>query len=285
MALSIKAEEIVSIGDLVLTNSFLTSVIIFSVVSVLLTICTKSLSIKPNRVQIFLEIIIEKLYGLYKNILGNNLNGDKSLFYFVFTFFIFILTSNWFGLLPITGSVGIVYNAHNEESKNDGIRSTLVYNFADKSFRMEHAEVVPFFRSPSADINYTLSLALLAFLLIQISSIRALGLNYLGKFFDYRVKLDRGWKIILTPVKFIINFLWKTLELVLEFSKILSFAFRLFGNIFAGEVLLFVITSLTVGLLTLPFLGFEIFVGFIQSLIFVFLLLVFIRVNLESHGH
>lgn len=128
---------------------------------------------------------------------------------------------------------------------------------------------VPLFRGPNADLSTTLSLALVSVSATQVLSVRALGFgSYIKKFIDFS-----------NPVNFFVGIL----EIVSEFAKILSFSFRLFGNIFAGEVLLVVITFLVPLLLPIPFLGLEIFVGFIQALVFTMLTSVFIAVSTEHH--
>lgn len=127
---------------------------------------------------------------------------------------------------------------------------------------------VPLFRGGTADLNITLGLAIFAVISIQVYGYKTLGMKYFKKFFDFS-----------NPINFFVGFL----ELISEFARIMSFAFRLFGNIFAGEVLLAVIAFLVPVFASLPFMGLEIFVGFIQALIFATLTLVFINIATTSH--
>ena len=128
---------------------------------------------------------------------------------------------------------------------------------------------VPLFRAPSADLSTTLALALVSVTVTQYMSIEALGVGtYLSKFFNFK-----------NPINTFVGLL----ELISEFAKLLSFSFRLFGNIFAGEVLLVVITFLVPLFLPIPFLGLEFFVGFIQALVFTMLTTIFIVVATEHH--
>lgn len=127
---------------------------------------------------------------------------------------------------------------------------------------------VPFLRGATADINVTLALAIFAVVSVQFFGYKFRGWRYFGKFFDFS-----------NPINFFVGFL----ELISEFSKIMSFAFRLFGNIFAGEVLLAVIAFLIPLFASLPFLGLEIFVGLIQALVFSTLTLVFINIATAEH--
>ena len=127
---------------------------------------------------------------------------------------------------------------------------------------------VPLIRGGTADLNITLGTAIFAVLAVQVFGYKSQGLRYFKKFFNFS-----------NPINFFVGFL----ELISEFAKIMSFAFRLFGNIFAGEVLLAVIAFLLPIIAPLPFIGLEIFVGFIQALVFATLTLVFINIATSDH--
>lgn len=137
------------------------------------------------------------------------------------------------------------------------------------SIEFRHA---PLFRSANSDLNTTLALALISFVAIQWYGIRKLGfLRHLSKFFVFA----KG------PVHFFVGIL----ELIGEFAKILSFSFRLFGNIFAGEVLLIIMMTLVPILAPFPFIMMEFFVGFIQALVFAMLTLIFLKIATETAAH
>lgn len=123
-------------------------------------------------------------------------------------------------------------------------------------------------RAPTADINTTLALAIVSMIAIQFYGFKSAGFSYLKKFFDFS-----------SPIAFFVGFL----ELISEFSRLISFTFRLFGNIFAGEVLLIVIASLIPVIMPIPFIGMEIFVGFIQALVFSLLVSVFLNLAAAHH--
>ena len=130
---------------------------------------------------------------------------------------------------------------------------------------------MPFFRGSNSDINSTLALALCAMITIHWWGIRYLGLfGHFGKFINFK----NG------PINFFVGIL----ELVGEFAKVISFTFRLFGNIFAGEVLLFAMAFLLPLIGIIPFIGLELFVGLIQGLIFSMLTLVFAAIATVSHN-
>lgn len=181
--------------------------------------------------------------------LTTSIAGDKTKVFlpYVASFFFFIIVGNYFGLLPGVGSIGI-NQIHNGE----------------KAF-------VPFFRSINSDLNTTIALALVSTITTHILSIRFLGLSgYIGKFLS------------LNPIFLFVGLM----ELVSEFTKILSLSFRLFGNIFAGEVVLTTTsTQLFSFLVPIPFYFLELLVGFVQALIFAILTLVFMVILTQKTGH
>jgi F-type H+-transporting ATPase subunit a len=156
------------------------------------------------------------------------------------------VTNNWLGLLPGVGTIGLHETHHGKEV------------------------FIPLLRAGNADLNTTLALAVIAVVAIQIFGILAIGFwKYAGKFINFK-----------GPIDFFVGIL----ELISELSRLVSFSFRLFGNVFAGEVLLIVIASLLPFIGPLPFYALEIFVGFIQALVFVMLALVFIKMAITDHA-
>lgn len=243
--ISLAAEPIFKIGDFSVSNSMLTGWVVTAFLIVFALLSARKITVVPGKIQNFAEIVIDGFFSLVKSVAGEN---ATKFFPIVATFFFFILFSNWFGLLPGVGSIGL-------SEIHDGKRL-----------------LIPFFRSASADLNTTIALALISVFVVQFYGISEIGVSaHLGKF-------------IKNPLKGPIDFFVGILELVLEFAKIISFAFRLFGNIFAGEVLLTVITFLVPVLIPLPFLGLEVFVGLIQALVFALLTLVFIQMATIKHG-
>lgn len=169
----------------------------------------------------------------------------KKIFPFFMSFFIFILIANWSELIPGFSSIGFF-----EEHEN---KKTLV----------------PFFRSATSDLNTTLALALISAIATHALSIKVLGMKeYLGRFFS------------LNPINLFIGIL----EIISEITKVISLSFRLFGNIFAGGVLLSVISGIAAIIIPLPFLLLEIIVGLVQALIFATLTMVFMSVLTTPHN-
>lgn len=138
--------------------------------------------------------------------------------------------------------------------------------------------VTPFVRAAATDLNMTLSLALIAFLAIQFYGTQELGLSYYAKFINLPA-LGNLSKKPMGAMDFVVGLL----EIISELAKILSFGFRLFGNIFAGQVLLFVMAFLVATLLPGVFYGLELFVGLIQAFVFFMLTLVFSGMAMEGH--
>ena len=203
----------------------------------------------PSRFQALLEIIVEGIYGLAEGVLANA-QAARRVFPFVATILLFILAANWMGIFPGVGS--IVINTVHEG----------------------HDVVVPLFRSMNADVNMTLALAMSAIIYVHAIGIATLGpIPHITKF------LVPPWR---SP--YLIGTAVGLLEFVGEFSRIISFSFRLFGNIFAGEVLLVVVSFLVPYAAPIPFMGLELFVGFIQALVFSMLTLVFLGMSMEGHG-
>ena len=192
----------------------------------------------PNRRQNVGELIIGTGLDFTSDILNSRPKAEK-VFPLIMTLFLFILVSNWIGLLPGVGSITI-----NE---------------------------VPIFRPAFADLNMTLALAIIAVIATHIFAIIQIGKKaHIGKFINFK-----------SPILFFVGIL----ELFGEISKIVSFSFRLFGNVFAGEVLIVVIFFLVPYLAPMPFFALELFVGFIQALVFAFLTLVFIQVATTEVEH
>lgn len=233
--ISLTAEKLFSLGGVFwVTNSLLTSWVVMAFLFIFSIFATRKISAVPGNLQQVAEIVVEGIYNLFSTILPEKIT---TFFPLLGTYFIYIISLNWAGLLPGVGTIGF-------QKVEEG----------------RHL-FVPLFRSGTADLNTTLGLAIIAIVVIQLAGLKTLGLSYMKKFIN-----------ISNPINFYVGIL----ELISEFSKIISFAFRLFGNIFAGEVLLTVIAFLIPVFAPLPFMGLELFVGFIQALVFSMLVAVFL---------
>ncbi|MEA3323134.1 MAG: F0F1 ATP synthase subunit A [Patescibacteria group bacterium] len=248
VTISLVPEVITYIGGFPITNTFLMTIVVSSMIIVGSYLFTRKQALVPRGFQNFVETILEGLLGLVDSVTGDRAQSRK-FFPIVATIFIFVILSNWIGLLPGMGTVGVNQIHHGEEV------------------------LVSFIRSPSADLNMTAALAIFAVIAAQVMGIAAIGMRkYAGKFF-------------VSPFKkpYFIGTFVGILEIISEFAKMISFSFRLFGNIFAGEVLLLVMLALVPLFVPLPFLFLEVFVGFIQALVFAMLTLVFFKMAAEAH--
>ena len=255
------AEHIGNLGVLPVTNSLLTTWIVVLVVFIISLAIRLKLNQIPRGIQNFFEFVIEGALDLADQVTGDRRITAK-VFPLAFSIFIFILINNWFGLLPL-GGFGII------ETTEHG-----------KAF-------IPFIRSGTADINTTLALGLVAVIGSNLFGIVSIGI---WKMFNKYVNLKAFGEVIKNvrknptllisaPIMFFVGIL----ELVGEFAKIASLSFRLFGNVFAGEVLLMAMSTIFAYILPLPFMGLEIFVGLIQAFIFSLLTLVYFTIASSDH--
>lgn len=242
MDVSVSAEHIFDLLGLPVSNTMLTALVASFVLVIFSFFATRRMKKVPSGMQNFFELAIEQLFALVENIMDDRKLAFK-FFPLLATFFLFILLSNWMGLVPGFGSIGFY----------------------------EHGKLVPFFRSATADLNTTLAFAMISVIIIQISGVVALGFfRYGKKFFNFS-----------SPINFFVGLL----ELISEFAKIISFSFRLFGSVLAGEILLTVITGLVPYLMPLPFMGLELFIGAVQALVFILLTMVFLKIAMTAQEH
>ncbi len=249
---TIYAEPIANINGFNITNSLINSWIVVVFIIIFSVIVSRSIKKVPGKLQNISEIIIDKFLNVFDSVTGSREKSEK-FFPFVFSFFIFILLNNWIGLLPGIGSIGGIV----EEGG--------------------HKVFIPLFRGATADLNTTLALALIAVLGSHVASIFIIGFwKYINKFINIKCLLEIPTKIKKDPSVIFINpikIFTGLVEIVGEIAKVASLSFRLFGNIFAGEVLLGFMASIFAFGLPLPFMFMEVLVGFIQALIFSILVL------------
>jgi F-type H+-transporting ATPase subunit a len=239
---------------------------------------------------------IKAVYDLISSVLTKN--TDK-FFPLLGGFFFFILVMNWSGLVPGVGSITIQPLVHHEESKDHENKAVEEESYEkgntanketshiatteslkedvhakEKSEYKEGAHgKIPLLRGGTADLNTTIALGLISVIITQFYGFKMLGFKeHLGKYFNFK---KDPMLIFLGP-----------LEIVLEFARVLSYGFRLYGNIFAGEVLLTLIPFLLpifLGFVVTPIFFMEIFVGVVQALVFVMLSSVFLKMAVSSH--
>lgn len=247
MEVSIKPEVIAHIGSFPITNTLVTSWVALFVIIVLGLIIRNSLKKNPTgKVAMLTETIFEKLMDFLQVFAGGR-EKVRQYLPLIGTIFFYVLISNWLGTFPGVETIGI-HELHEGEEK-----------FA------------PLFRTVFSDLNMTLVLALVVVIGTHIVGFSTIGAkHHLEKFF-------------VNPFKKPIGFFVGALELIGEVSRVISLTFRLFGNIFAGSVLMLIISHLVPYVIPIPFLGLELFVGFIQALVFAVLAMLFIASATHKH--
>jgi len=276
------------IGEVYLTNTIL-AVLIADIVLLLIGFgvyrAVKSGDMIPKGLSGAVEALLEALYNLTEGTAGK---WTKTIFPWFATITLLVLIVNWMELLPVVDSVGILHpSEHGYPVEDLGFAATIVQapegaHEADAhGVGAELYGLIPYVRVTSTDLNFTVALALIAVVMVQVIGFRAQGLGYLTKFWNTKTFFS-------VPIFGLIDFVVGLLELISEFSKILSFAFRLFGNIFAGSVLLFVMGSLLgsggFGFGQVGFLLLEFFVGLIQAIVFGMLTMTFMAQATQGHG-
>jgi len=251
------AEPIAHVGNFAVTNTIFTSWIVAILLIIVSVSIKKKIKEIPSGIQNIFEVLVEEGEKLCDQITGSR-KITETAFPVVLTIFIVVLINNWFGLLPL-GGLGILQTA-------------------------EHGRVfIPFFRSGTSDINGTLALAIVSVISANIFGIVSIGiwktlnryvnLKTLGNIFT-KVRKD-PMVLIVSPIMFAVGLI----ETISEVAKVISLSFRLFGNIFAGEVLLASMGAILAYILPTPFYFLEIFVGAIQAFIFAVLTLVYYTIS------
>ena len=220
-----------------ITSTILTTWIVMALILLIGIWATRRMTLQPGMAQNAIETAYESLCNFAISLGGPAAKRYVPLFAGVF---LFVLFSNWFGLLPFAGKID-------------------------------------FLRAPTSDVNVTLGMALVSFVIFEYEGFHRLGVRgYVGKFFSLRAFKDG-------PAAGFISLYVGLIEFTLEFIKPVTLAMRLFGNIFGGETALGVITALTIAVIPTLMLGLEVLLNFIQALIFSVLTLMYTLIAIESH--
>ncbi len=238
----LKAEEVFNLAGFPITNSLIMT-LITSVLLIAFAYAVRSkLAMIPGKLQTGVEMLFQGVLDYMAETLESKELARK-FFPLIMTIFLFVLVANQLAFLPGVGSILV-----------------------------DHAgAMVPLLRAPAADLNMTLALAIIAFLVIEITGVVVLGFfKYAGKYVNFS-----------SPVNFVVGII----ELLSNIGRLISFSFRLFGNVFAGEVMIAVALFFVAYLLPVPLMAFEVFVAFIQAVVFAMLTLFFIKLSImDPHG-
>ena len=262
------AEPIVHVGNFTVTNSLIMSwVTVIILVTFFVLAGRKAKQNKkggPRGIHNLFEIILEQALHMADSVTGNRKKTLKFL-PIVLALFLFVLVSNWLGLLPGVGTIGFVESA-------------------------EHGKVfVPLLRGATADLNTTLAIALFSVIMSHIFGVVMVGAwGHFNKFVNVKAfvhifkKAKREPMIVMiNPIKIFVGLI----EIIGEIAKVASLSLRLFGNIFAGEVLLASMMAISAFLLPLPFMFLELIVGIVQALVFAILTLAFMSIASSAEEH
>ena len=226
-----------------ITNTLVTVWFVMGLLILFAVIFRRQITMVPSGLQVIVETLVGGGYDYVKEVLESETYARR-FFPLIATIFLFVLSLNWVGLLPGVDAIGI-------------------YKMAEHGVKF-----VPFLHPAATDLNITFAFALVAFLTIELAGVLVLGvLKYGGKFVNFS-----------SPLAFAVGII----EFFSELARLISFSFRLFGNIFAGKTLILVIIFFVPFVAPAPFLAFEIFVGFVQAFIFAVLTLFFIKLAIEE---
>jgi F-type H+-transporting ATPase subunit a len=289
--ISVKPEVLFQLGPVAVTNSMFTMFIVMGLLLLVFGLIAKNAKPVPGKAQGIFELIAEFLLDLVEGTGGKKIG--RQVFPLVGAIFIFIAFANYTGILPGVGTIyikkapeaGVVHEGEAVPAEGEGAALELaslgqdtivtapITAGGEAAAEGHEEEHLPLFRPPNADINMTLAMAVLTFTLVQVAGIKAHGVGG-------RLK-HMADPVFLFPI-----------EVIGEFSRIISLSARLFGNVFAGEVLLGVIYAMVGALkiavlpLFLPvvFIGLELLFGTIQALVFALLTLIYITLASASHS-
>lgn len=245
IVIHLAAEKVTELFGIPITNTLITSWLTIALLAIIAILVGRRVKIIPGK----LQLMFEEMFSWVINFMAETLEDRKlaeKFFPLIMSMFLFILFGNLLGLFPGIGSITIIKEVHG------------------------HIENIALFHPINTDLNVTLAMTIIAFLVIEISGVVILGaLKYGSKFVNF---------------KSVIGFLVGIIELFSEIARLISFSFRLFGNMFAGKTLILVVMFFVPYILPVPLMLFEAFVGFIQAAIFALLTLFFIKIAIaEPH--
>ncbi|MBI2958536.1 MAG: F0F1 ATP synthase subunit A [Chloroflexi bacterium] len=264
---AIAAEAIGHVGPLAITNTMVTAWMSIILLVVLFVVGTRKMKLVPRGLQNLLESAVEYLLNLVEGVVGRE--RGRKFFPFIATIFLFVFVNAWMGLIPGYGSITVKAVVHGEE------------------------EMVPLLRAANTDLNLTLALAVFSFVFVEYMGFAYHGLGYAKKFVNigpmfrgfrtlFSGKIGPGLSgIFMGAIEGFVGII----ETVSEWVRLVSFSFRLFGNMLAGEILLLIMFFLAPFVIPDLFYLLETLVGVIQAMIFAVLTLAFASMATAEHEH
>jgi F-type H+-transporting ATPase subunit a len=261
--IAVPVDILFSIGGFPVTNTLLLAVATIVIILVLFWLAIRDPKLIPGKWQNLVEWVTELLLNLCEEVAGKE-NGRR-FFPWVATIFLIVLLANWWEVIPGVETIGTLDRSLSGCANAAVTAGVFLFGTTSNC-------IVPWLRPPSTDLNFTLALAVVSVVVTQAYGIRRLGIGqHILKYLNFREGL--------------LGVLIGLLEFVLEMIRIVSFSFRLFGNLFAGDVLLLVMAFLIPVVAPIPFYFLEIFVGFIQAFVFAMLTLVFMTLSVTPAEH
>ncbi len=269
------------IGDFYLVNTLPTLVLTLVLILILTYFTGRSMrkslntDLVPRGVGGLMEAFFELVYNMTEGATGEKWAG--LIFPWFASIMLYVLFANLLKLIPGFESIGLLVPA----AVGHPIAPLGIFgNIQPGEVQQGGFTLVPFFRGVSVDLNFTVALAIISVIWTQVVGVQTQGFGYFSKFFNVRTMFK-------VPFFGAMDFLVGLLETISELAKVLSFSFRLFGNMFAGIVLTAVVASLLGRITILPsmIMMFELFVGIIQAFVFGMLTMVFMSQATRGHGH
>jgi F-type H+-transporting ATPase subunit a len=270
-------------GEVYLTNTML-AMLVVDVVVLVIGLMIRRMALKndgrvPGGFMGAVEAVLDMFYGLTEKAAGKK--WARTIFPFFAIIFLYVLVANWMEMIPGVESVGFLEPRPAGEgflARPLGFLNLHVLIAETPAAGEQGYGLTPWLRTVPTDINFTLALAIFSIVMVQVVGFKSLGIGYFSKYFNFR-------QLFKKPLTGLTDLAVGILELISEFSKMISFTFRLFGNVFAGMVIIIVIGTL-VPMLPVQsiFLGLELFTGAIQALVFGMLTMVFMSMALRGHG-
>jgi F-type H+-transporting ATPase subunit a len=263
------------IGDFYLTNT-ITAMLLMDVIIILIALgvrnSAKKNALAPKGIGGVFEMLIEVLYNLTESTAGKY---AAQIFPWFATIMIVVVFANLMKLIPGYETIGFLH--HSEQGYETLALGGNWFSVINKEAQEGGYLVTPFLRGVSTDLNFTLALALVSVVMTQVIGIRAQGFKYFGKFVNVSTMFKK-------PFFGFMDFLVGILETISEFAKILSFTFRLFGNMFAGMVLMALVGVMVPVFVPSMIMMFELFIGLIQAFVFGMLTMVFMAQATQGHA-
>jgi len=263
------------IGDFKITNIMVAMLLMDIVIIVLAFLVKRGVkkdTLAPRGIAGAFEMLVDSLYNMTESTAGKY---AKKVFPWFATIMIIVLFANLIKLLPGFETVGLLEeSAHGYQIQALGNNwSTLINQKVEEGGYI----LKPFVRALSTDLNFTAALALISVLMTQVVGVQAQGFRYFGKFLNFSTMFKK-------PLLGFMDFIVGILETISELAKVLSFAFRLFGNMFAGMVLMALVGAMVPIFVPSMIMMFELFIGVIQAFVFGLLTMVFMAQATQGHG-